>query len=737
LAALTVGLGLSTYIIYTDAHRAAASASHDRIVHFEKDVERSHASIEVQINRYRVALRGMQGLFAASRSIERDEWQAFTRTAIDPERFPSIKTVAVITRVRTGKMDEFLTYTHGDAMPDFAIRPASPNDISALATDEADGAEHWVLTHAEPEASAALIGWDLRTVPAALPAMEAARDANEPMHILCRSHEGSTDLIAFLPIFTNEMPHTTVEERRLALWGWVSMRVDTRGLIEESELHNLHTGNYAVEITTAGLTDNTTRTTVYKFGSPAVGTPNGSTATMERSYTVPILGSLWNFKTTVSAPRERMLAFVSWKLAGVGIVISVLAAAFVHVLAQSRKRAQAANHLKSVFLANMSHEIRTPLTAILGYAELLREEGDVRLDPGQRRETIDTMKSAGEHLLTLINDILDLSKIEADRMTVERTETPLTGIIQEVVSMMQARVAGKGVVLAAELASPVPDRIMSDPTRLRQILVNLTGNAVKFTRAGHVTIRARVEPDEERSRLVIDVEDTGLGMSTEEAGEIFQPFVQADASVTRKHGGTGLGLTICRRLAGLMEGSVSLVRTSPGEGSTFRLEVPLNPAPGAILVSSFDAVVPSPGIEFTPLALSGRILLAEDGADNQRLIAFHLRKAGATVEIADNGRIALEMINENEAAGTPYDMLLTDMQMPEMDGYLLAHTLRQRGSILPIVALTAHAMTGERARCIAAGCDDYATKPIDRAKLLDVCRAWIGKGGQRHERRAA
>ncbi|HMN39284.1 MAG TPA: PAS domain S-box protein [Phycisphaerales bacterium] len=395
--------------------------------------------------------------------------------------------------------------------------------------------------------------------------------------------------------------------------------------------------------------------------------------------------------------------------------------------------AESASRAKSEFLANMSHEIRTPLTAILGFTDMLREDENMAAAPEGRVQTIDTIRNAGNHLLTVINDILDLSKIEADKMTVERIHTPLVGALREVESLMRPRAIGKGVSLGVVLATPVPETVIGDPTRLRQILMNLAGNAVKFTEAGGVTIIAGVRPLDGASRLVIDVDDTGPGMSPEQAGRLFSAFGQADSTMSRKHGGTGLGLTISRRLANLMGGDVSLLRTAPGRGSCFRLSLPLEPAPDAPMVTSMNSVksAPAPMAAGAQVALGGRILLAEDGPDNQRLIAFHLRKAGAEVELADNGRVALMKIEMAEAAGRPFDLLLTDMQMPEMDGYTLARTLRQRESTLAIVALTAHAMSEDRNRCLAAGCDAYTNKPIDKAKLLRTCAAWVGKPGGR------
>jgi CheY-like chemotaxis protein/HPt (histidine-containing phosphotransfer) domain-containing protein/anti-sigma regulatory factor (Ser/Thr protein kinase) len=300
--------------------------------------------------------------------------------------------------------------------------------------------------------------------------------------------------------------------------------------------------------------------------------------------------------------------------------------------------------------------------------------------------------------------------------------------------MMETRTSAKGVALDTTLGSPIPDRILSDPTRLRQILMNLVGNAAKFTDAGRVSVCAQVLHREhhETPVLRIAVEDTGPGMTRIQARSLFQPFTQADASVTRKHGGTGLGLTISRRLAGLMQGTVTLEYTAPGHGSRFVVELPLLPVAGAVQIESLrtsaDEGSGERGRAGAALAgsLSGRILLAEDGEDNRRLITYHLTRAGAEVTVVENGRLALDRIEAAVRDGTPFDLLVTDMQMPVMDGYTLARTLRELGSAIPIVALTAHAMAEDRQKCLEAGCNDYATKPIDRARLIAVCQSFLG-----------
>ena len=399
-------------------------------------------------------------------------------------------------------------------------------------------------------------------------------------------------------------------------------------------------------------------------------------------------------------------------------------------------QAAMASHAKSEFLANMSHEIRTPLTAILGYTDVLRDELIGTESEVHGIAAVDTIRRAGEHLLVVINDILDLSKIEAGRLVVEQVEMQLPQLLFDVDSMMQARAMVKRVTLQSSLSTPIPERIQSDPTRLRQILINLVGNAVKFTDVGRIDVRTLVvqAPDGSGSMLRVEVQDTGPGMTRAQARTLFQPFTQADTSVTRRHGGSGLGLTICRRLAGLMGGTVTLEFTMPGRGSRFVLELPLVAAHDVALIQNLDVCTQDrrageiAGSPETVLP-GGRILLAEDGEDNRRLITYHLARAGADVSVAANGRIALEMILAAQQAGQPFDLLVTDMQMPVMDGYTLARTLRKRNVTIPIIALTAHAMAMDRTKCIDAGCSDYATKPIDRARLIAVCAAWMRTQG--------
>jgi signal transduction histidine kinase/AmiR/NasT family two-component response regulator len=454
--------------------------------------------------------------------------------------------------------------------------------------------------------------------------------------------------------------------------------------------------------------------------------------------------------TTGRAEQASSLAWFTLLLVGLGGVAVYLflgnrAAAHVRAqvgrieesnarLTRTTAAAEHANLAKSEFLANMSHEIRTPMTAILGYAELML---DPALAEPERRESVLTIRRNGEHLLAIINDILDISKIEAGQMTVEMIPTSPRVVLEEVCSLMQVRAANKGITLSKEISGPLPAGVRTDPTRLRQILINIVGNAIKFTESGAVRIHV-VFQDGPAPVLRFDITDSGIGMTEEQIGRLFRAFSQADNSMSRRFGGTGLGLSISRRLAQMLGGDVT-VSSEPGRGSTFSVTV------SAEVLAAHDdqgeSFVESRGrkpADPEPLnSLAGaRILLAEDGSDNQRLITFHLKKAGASVEVAGNGEIALDRVRDHTRPRL--DIVLMDMQMPVMDGYEAARSIRAVGEQLPVIALTAHAMDGDRDRCVSAGCNDYLTKPIDRVKLIEACARWVAVSrANDHQRTAA
>ncbi len=381
---------------------------------------------------------------------------------------------------------------------------------------------------------------------------------------------------------------------------------------------------------------------------------------------------------------------------------------------EAKEAAEAANRTKSAFLANMSHEIRTPLNGILGFADVLRK-ADRDLSEAERSDYLATICSSGQHLLTIINDILDLSKIEAGMMAIDRAPCSPHQIIADVISVLRVRAHEKGLSLEYRWTGGIPETIQTDAIRLRQLLINLIGNAIKFTEVGGVKIAAALD-QATPPQLVIDVTDTGIGIPADKLATIFDPFVQVDTSVTRRYGGTGLGLAISDRLARALGGRLE-VHSELGCGSVFTARVATGPLEGVRIVEPSAAATSCGDVsrrsEGPPSLEGARILLAEDGDTNLKLINLILTRAGATVTTVENGQMALEI-----AGRKPFDLILMDMQMPVMDGYTATSALRDAGFAGPIIALTAHAMKGDEEKCLAAGCTAYLAKPIDSNKLI-------------------
>lgn len=384
--------------------------------------------------------------------------------------------------------------------------------------------------------------------------------------------------------------------------------------------------------------------------------------------------------------------------------------------AELYRRAETANRAKTEFLANMSHEIRTPLGAILGFAELL---ADPKQNAKDRKDCVDVIRRNGRQLSKLIDEILDLAKIESSKLELEMTEFSLHQLFESISTFMSVQAEAKGIRLSIHHLNEIPARVISDSTRVRQVLLNLIGNAIKFTLSGEVTVKVQTLEVGPGARVLLEISvfDTGIGMTPNQASRLFQPFVQADNSMTRKFGGTGLGLALSRKLAESLGGALTLESSVPQKGSHFRFTLPVESAPEAAKTSQSNVDPVSIAKHFENALLGLRILIVDDAPDNRVLVSRYLTRAGAIVDTADDGAMGVE-----KALAGDYCAVLMDLQMPNVDGFEAIKQLQDKGYQIPIVALTAHTMRGDREKCLAHGFSDHLSKPIDRKRLIEAIR---------------
>jgi signal transduction histidine kinase/ActR/RegA family two-component response regulator len=782
---LTAGLALTaTVALYTLTMAYANDRAEATVRERAADLG---VGLRTNVERYAQAALSGRGLFAASNSVERGEWAAYVAALDLGTNYPGAIGFAYVQAVEPDAFDDFLERTRADDAPWFAVRPASASDPGP----------RFILKYHEPEArNRSAIGFDLSSRPTVASSYRHARDTatltlSEPTRLLQEMDKGM-GVVMMLPIYRTGFlaQSATVAERRAAHQGWVALPLLLDELFQASWAAAYRDMAVLLRDGSTVLTRQAARPASIREADaePAAtnATPPPTAGWVTYTERIEIGGRAWDLQVRgepVLLPEHVWLArvvllcgllltatltLVAWSLnrtrsraVTIARQMTTELRAQAEELESARATAEAANVAKSQFLANMSHEIRTPMTAILGFADLLAAPD---VDDAERRAHVSVIQRNGRHLLAIINDILDLSKIEAGMMQVERVDTPVREFVDEVASLLRVRAEGKGLTLDVTVEPDVPDRVRTDPVRLRQVLVNLLGNAIKFTQAGSVRVHVRLQRGSRGGRwLRFEVVDTGIGISGRQLGRLFTPFAQADSSMTRRFGGTGLGLAVSKRLAAMLGGDIT-VTSQPGVGSRFVMTIdaadaladapPTTPDPAATPppapttpqpdAANLPATPPAPATPSPtapaptmaepeaepepdtppePIAAdpaSYRVLLVEDGEDNRRLVGYMLRKAGYTVDLAEHGREGVERAR----SGEPYAVVLMDMQMPVMDGYTAAGELRRAGYDRPIVALTAHAMTGDRERCVQAGCDDYLSKPVDLPAMLATLQRW-------------
>lgn len=705
LAALTLGLGATTLAAVLLEQQASRFDQRS----FTDAAARVQTETVGDTLEHIAALNGMRALYRASRQVDPDEFALMAASLADEQRLPALTQVGAV-RYEPGRRPGFVV--EHEAFP-----------------------QHPVI---EP-------GVDLARDLQLRPLFEHTAATGEPELGITRALPGSGDrgtLFGVVAIYPNPDPDDQTEPRdpgsgaRTTPAGWVYAVLDPERLFSPAARHR--------QLGTAF----TIRDPAHPE-PPLFTTADPTRPAPDPLFTQSVRQSLGgaDLELTVQAVPGFPLAARAgvWLIVGAGALLSLVGCAFVyassntvarahaiadrvtadlrrrtHELEHASKRAVEADAAKTSFLSSMSHEIRTPLNGIIGYASLLRRPR-VPGDEPQRDEWINAIHASSRHLLALLNDVLDLSKLDANRVELSLEACDPRRVIAGAVTTLRSHAEEKGVALSLHFDDNLPPAVVTDATRLRQVVLNLVSNAVKFTEQGSVTIDARMDEQAGRPEappvLRIAVRDTGIGMNDEQLARLFNPFLQGDRRITARFGGTGLGLTIARRLARCMGGDIT-VRSAPGAGSTFTATIH---APHAEAPDNRDADTRPAGAH---ILRGARVLVADDVEANRDVCRLFLESAGATVRTVDDGRQAVEA-----ARAQAFDLILMDVQMPEVSGLQATRELRELGVRTPIVALTAFSSGSDREACRTAGMDDYLTKPVDPDALIAAAARWLSDAG--------
>jgi signal transduction histidine kinase/CheY-like chemotaxis protein len=727
---------VAMFIVARTTEQRQIQTLEQRVTEIRDRIERR---IQRQIRDYTTAMEQFHGFMSASEQVTPEEWNRYYEVSNIQSNYPGVWGFSYVHRVSIEDEPAFIENMQRLGLDDFSIKDHRDQDFMVPDADR-----FVIVSHSDRTQKNELIGVNVGGNIKNRAVYEKATDSgrlasSEPIQLIQQS-EGEHSIILVLPVFEIGSEIGSVEQRRSASKGWIAVPVDLPTLLGV-ELGWM-SSKFRFEVREKGSRESAHGRTLFSTLEPH---------DYEGIYVMLHTQIVDNELVLTAAPIDQPSAWFSSR-ASIAVLVSggllsILFTTITWSLTSARRRAvnlardmtssirqseqrqrvlalqaTSANKAKSDFLANMSHEIRTPMTAILGYADVLGDLTSENEHNSEYAEAVHSIQRSGKHLMMIINDVLDLSKIESGKFTIDRTVCDIIDTIREVYTTMRMNATRKGIELEVEFATPFPDQVVTDAYRVRQILINLVGNAIKFTETGSV----RIVLEDSGGDLRVSVVDTGVGISSESVERLFHPFEQLDNSSNRSHEGTGLGLTISQHLARLLGGDIEVV-SEIDEGSSFTLLIPRE-CPGEIgYVNSIDAMSCDRRKEHA-LELSGSnqgvVLLAEDGLDNQRLIAHMVRKGGYEIEIVPNGQEAINRYGGNKDR---FDLILMDMHMPILDGYDATRALREMGCELPIIALTAHALQGSRAECLDAGCDEYMTKPIDRERFYSTLHRFISQ----------
>ncbi len=672
---------------------------------FEARVVDGANRVQLRMDSYQQVLRGVAGLLSAGADVDRQQFRAYVQALGLAERFPGIQGVGFNMLVPAQTREAHVQAVRRSGVPEYDIRPPGVRD------------PYTAIVFIEPFAGRNLraLGFDTYAEPIRRAAMDRAWNTGQGALTgrLTLVQETTQDVQAgvlmFLPLYRDAAGSATAESRSTSLRGWIS------GVFRMNDLMAGILGARRDDVAIRIYDGTALQAEQLLYDSDPSGTKAGTRGRFSAQSVIEVAGRQWTMAFQSTPAFEARLQESSARLvAGAGLVGSLLLAMLMHLLARGRERAEAASRIKSEFLANMSHEIRTPMNAIIGFSGLaLKTELSER-----QRDYMAKIQASSRHLLALINDILDLSKIEAGKVTIEAAPFDLLDVIDNVASLVSQKCTEKGLELIVDVEPQVPQALVGDSLRLGQVLINYANNAVKFTEHGEITLRVRcLRSQGGRALLHFSVSDTGIGLTPEQQSRLFQNFQQADGSTSRKYGGTGLGLAISRQLAALMGGEVG-VQSEAGQGSTFWFTAEVG-------VAEAGRLAKGPHLD----SLQGRRVLVVDDNDSARtVIGSLLEGMGLQVHSAASGAQALQMLKDLHAEGQRCEAAFIDWQMPEMDGVELARQLRRLWpQDLPhLVMVTSHGREEALEVFRRAQLDRVLLKPVNASVLFDEVSRLLG-----------